>query len=52
MTTSRRQIVFPDDLYAEVVRAAAREQAATGETVSVAEWVREACRKRLADESR
>lgn len=47
MTTSRRQIVFSDDLYAEVVRAAAREQAEKGVSVSVAEWVREACRRRL-----
>ena len=50
MTTSRRQIVFPDDLYAEVVRATAREQVETGKTVSVAEWIREACRQRLERE--
>lgn len=48
--STRRQLVFPDDLYSECVKAAAREQAATGKTVSVAEWIREACRQRLSTE--
>jgi hypothetical protein len=48
----RRSVAISDEEYAKVVRAAARLQATKGEPISVAEWIRDAVRQRLAREAR
>ena len=44
---TRRNIYFPDDLWQRITKAAGKEQARTGEAVTVSEWVRQACEDRL-----
>jgi Arc/MetJ-type ribon-helix-helix transcriptional regulator len=43
----RRNIWLPDDLWAAVIEAAARETIATGRQVSAAEYIRRAVDERL-----
>jgi len=45
---TRRNIWIPDDLWRQIVRAAAAEQQEKGEPVSAAEWIRTAIEQRLS----
>lgn len=45
---ARRNITIPPKLWREVVKAAARETARTGEQVSASAWIRRAIEERLA----
>ena len=47
----RRNVWFPDDLWAAIVKAAAQRMLDTGEPVSAAEVIREAVAKDLEPES-
>lgn len=47
---SRLNMVLPAELKDEVQRAALRQGAREGEPVSIAKWIREAIRERLARE--
>lgn len=44
----RTNLSLPAELWRAVIRAAAREQARTGEPVSAAEWIRQAIERALA----
>ena len=46
--TTRRNIAFPGDLWSRIARAVGQEMAETGEPVSQAEWIRDACERKLA----
>lgn len=46
----RRNIVVPDELWTGVRRAAALQSIAEDRTVSLSEWIRDACRQRLERE--
>lgn len=46
MPYPRRNIYIPEELYGEI-RQAAEEDAALGESGSISEWIREACREKL-----
>lgn len=48
--STRRNIMWPDALWEQIVRAAGAETTETGKTVTVSEWVREAARMRLEGE--
>jgi len=50
MSSTRRNIMWPDALWEQIVRAAAEKTIRTGKTVTVSEWVREAARMRLEEE--
>lgn len=43
----RVQVWMEPTEWAEIKKAAAREQVETGETVSASAWVREACREKM-----
>lgn len=43
----RRNLWLPDDLWAAVIEAAAREAIKSGEQVSASEWIRRAILKSL-----
>lgn len=45
----RRNLWFPDELWAAVVERAAKETVRTGEQISVSEWVRRAVSSSLSE---
>ena len=47
---SARNLYIPDDLWRRLQQAAADESARQGRTVSVSEWLREAARRRIAEQ--
>ena len=49
---TRRNIHFPDDLWGRIQRAALDAGVERGEAVPISEWIRQACRERLAMEAR
>ena len=46
--TTRRNIAFPGDLWDRIAKARGQHMAETGEQVSQAEWIRDACERKLA----
>ena len=46
--TTRRNIAFPGDLWDRIAKARGQTMAETGEQVSQAEWIRDACERKLA----
>lgn len=52
MSATKRNVVFPDDLWQKIEKAAAKEGHRAGKPQSVAEWIRTACEMRLRERSK
>ena len=51
MTTTRRNISMPDDLWGRAVKATLEASVKAGRPISVSEWIREAMEKKLTKEN-